>query len=413
MGLALGVMLVLDMGLAFTGSRTPWGQVLLLTGLGLWGLRAPAPSFTTTDRPASWWRRAWFPLLMLPALVLTGLVVTWANHRWGWGLADPAQRLQGPHQLSPRLALWQSGWILFRQAPWLGTGWGDYAWHQYQAVLSIGPVEPAQSAHNLMLDLLARTGLLGTLLILAPLAMWGWRALQGRPSAGRTFMLGVVGTLLVHAMVEFPETYLFFLLPVAFLIGRWGERPGPTEVLVATGVHPSRPSMDRVWGGTVTALAGATLVAVLAVGVGYRQAEQAQDDARIPALGTVKKPHTQGLGRLFDPWLDAMSWPDRLEQQPLAALDPGFDPRMARTLALAPRVDHLRRLVIALAQAGRNEAAWDAAQRWALLSQGYRRWPQEWAAAMNVVAHDPTSPGLKTLGERLQTLPVPLGTARP
>ncbi len=107
-----------------------------------------------------------------------------------------------------RLAHWQAGLAMFGDAPWLGVGIGNYgvayaSYHQAYWYDALG------HAHNVFINFLAETGVLGTAAFLAfwmAVAAGSVRTLRSAPSAyGRALAAGVLGTwtyLTVHSFFD-------------------------------------------------------------------------------------------------------------------------------------------------------------------------------------------------------------------
>lgn len=121
-----------------------------------------------------------------------------------------------------RLAIWQESWAVFKTSPMLGVGLGNYP-----LALDFGAnYRSAVTSHNLYLDILAETGLLG-------LAVWGWfgwgvlgGAARQSKNQNRTLVIlgsGVLGSgvyFLTHSFFEtaiFNPTILAYLMIVAGL----------------------------------------------------------------------------------------------------------------------------------------------------------------------------------------------------
>ena len=69
---------------------------------------------------------------------------------------------------------WQLAWKLFAAAPWIGVGPGEFAGASFAHGL---PIELATelvwtSPHNLVLQLLSETGLVGTVPVAAGFLIW-------------------------------------------------------------------------------------------------------------------------------------------------------------------------------------------------------------------------------------------------
>ncbi|MGI4856369.1 MAG: Wzy polymerase domain-containing protein [Janthinobacterium lividum] len=208
-----------SLGLALTVSRTPWLQTAVIFVVSL----AMAWSDGRTAMLVRGWQkgRRWLvPVLTVLIFCAMNVLVRRLNLSLGLHLAESAaDRFKDAGQISPRLALWDYGWTMFKTHPWLGVGWGEFPRFQYQLVQQLGRVEIANNSHDIVIDVLAKTGLIGAGIVALGLGFWIWRVLRASCSAARLFALGLLAILAVHTLVEYPQQYLFFLLPAAFLIG--------------------------------------------------------------------------------------------------------------------------------------------------------------------------------------------------
>lgn len=213
-------LVVLSIGIALTVSRTPILQAVVV------GAGAAATALSATrGRPgrADWVRAAVLGALPLLVLIAAMALVSLLNQSLELHLASTTERLARELHVSPRLALWRYALEIAREHPLLGVGWGEYMRAQYLIADRLGPVVVADNAHNIVLDLLAKTGIAGALAVLVPCVLWAWRCAQavraGREASQRIYCLTMVTVVAVHAMLEFPQTYAFFLLPVCLLLG--------------------------------------------------------------------------------------------------------------------------------------------------------------------------------------------------
>lgn len=118
-----------------------------------------------------------------------------------------------------RLAIWQQMLHAIMEQPL----WG-YGWHQTSVAYTLisdyfqGPVW-IRSAHNFVLDFVIWNGLMIGLPFLAYFLYWGIRLIRGVNSLESVIGILMVTVFLVHAMLEFPQNYAYFLLPIGFVIG--------------------------------------------------------------------------------------------------------------------------------------------------------------------------------------------------
>ncbi|CAJ0740545.1 hypothetical protein R16034_02187 [Ralstonia edaphis] len=211
----LVVTLLLLLGMALTFSRMTWIHVAVV------GLLAGIP--LAAERRG----RPWTTRLFVLAAPLVLLMVAYQGWNWLIALANGIWTFDLPGSMGERLQegaglrplLWNHAWHIFLAHPWLGGGWGDYAWNQYVQTDTLGPVEMSLNAHNIVLDLLAKVGLLGLLAALAPLVWWAFH-LRGRlRSPDTTFLCAAVAVMIVHSLLEYPLHYVYFLFPFAFALG--------------------------------------------------------------------------------------------------------------------------------------------------------------------------------------------------
>jgi multisubunit Na+/H+ antiporter MnhF subunit len=210
-------------GLALTVSRGPWLQMGVIVVAGFWMAFAEQrrnPSFRRSNRE-------WLiPVVLAVLFFAVNAAVRWANVHYDLGLAQSAaERMKDSSQIAPRLALWKYGWTMFRTHPLLGVGWGEFPRYQFDLAKALGGVEIANNSHDIFIDLLAKTGLIGLGIVLLGLAAWFVRVVRAPHTAARVFGLALIGVLVMHALVEYPQQYMFFLLPAMFVIGLLDTKP--------------------------------------------------------------------------------------------------------------------------------------------------------------------------------------------
>jgi len=229
-------------GLALTQSRMGW-LALTVVVAGVWYWRVLWP-----DRRLPWAVSGLYLFFWICPFVL----------RWlqsALMLGNDASFLRMQEQGELRLTAWR----LFLQAawerPWAGYGWTELT----QAQIAVADQLPALGvtfghSHNLFLDLLLWCGIPLGLLLVGVLLRWFWarlRAVQTPQDAAIYMLLGVVA---IHAMVELPLHYAYFLLPVGLFMG-------------VLDVRLAAPVVIRTPRWTLTLLC---LIAVLALAVTIR-----------------------------------------------------------------------------------------------------------------------------------------------
>jgi O-antigen ligase len=123
-----------------------------------------------------------------------------------------------------RLIAWNVALRLFAGAPLLGVGPGEFGGAAFALGLPeklAGP-EIWTTPHNLILQLLAETGLLGAILVCAGLGLWlldSARSFLKVAQPADWWILACVSVELLHAMVEYPLWYAHFLAVTALIMG--------------------------------------------------------------------------------------------------------------------------------------------------------------------------------------------------
>jgi len=332
LALLMVVMHVLLLGMALTFSRVIWIHIAVV------GMLAGIP-LAAEARGRAWPIRL---LTLVGPLFLLALayqswnwVIAWANGVWAFDLpGSMGERMEAGIGL--RTLLWKHAWHIFLAHPWLGGGWGDYAWNQYVQTDTLGQVEMSMNAHNIVLDLLAKAGLAGLLAVFVPLAWWAFDLRKRLWQPDTAFLCAVAAVVLVHSLLEYPLHYVFFLFPFALVLGYLDRK------------RLSVPSGDiaRMLSGVIV-VCGAMLVARL--WTDYRTVErlyfvQEGADKTLAKSGEI-------LLKPYAALAIAMNAPVNRETAPaMAALE-------RRAVQFYPGPADVQRYALALAFEGKNEEA--------------------------------------------------------
>ncbi len=156
--------------------------------------------------------------LLLQALVAAGVLQGAPRE----SLTAAERMVDGAASIADRLRLWQGAWLMFMADPLVGAGWGQFATGFFERAALLYPEGGYQlyhHAHNLVMQLLAETGLAGLACLVLPLAC-ALRRPAVPPQAGGGWLLAALGvTLLLHSLLEYPLWYAYFLAPAALLLG--------------------------------------------------------------------------------------------------------------------------------------------------------------------------------------------------
>lgn len=208
--IAMASAIVLAFGLAMTQSRTPLLAFCLVV-----------PSYLLMRKRTA---------LRLSTLALALIAAVFVLTALEWSSLNKALLLPHASSLADRsgenlrLTLWQSMVAAAGRSPWIGYGWNQVPLAQQAIALDF----PAtrwffDSSHNLLLDLALWNGVPIAVLVAAGLVVWFLRqAFACRDSLCWCALLAVV-LVFCHAIVEYPLSYAYFLLPVGFLMGALSE----------------------------------------------------------------------------------------------------------------------------------------------------------------------------------------------
>ena len=201
--------------LSLSGSRSTW---LYLGSLAVLAVLAYRKGNSDSARAAMR-----FAIALLPGFALAHAVASmpWlAPSHMHTTVLDRMFELAGTS--SERLQLWREAGLMFLDNPVTGVGWGQYSWHYflYGGVLpDVRLTGLYNHAHNLFLHLLAETGLTGTAIVAAGLAVWAWKTwpILERPAAW--WLWSGISVLGIHSMLEYPLWNAYFLGVACILFG--------------------------------------------------------------------------------------------------------------------------------------------------------------------------------------------------
>ena len=208
---ALAVPLLLVMTLS--GSRSSWLYLAMTSGLAWWWGRHDA-----AQRPL-----LRYSLLLLAGFGLMHLFVQLPFMEGASARIDTMQRLFGDDPTgSIRLYLWREAGLMFLQSPWLGVGFGQFAWHHFQLlpVLQPGNITGLyNNAHNVIFQLAAEAGMPGLLALFGALGVWLYGLRRMAMDAAHWWGSASLGVLAIHSLLEYPLWYTYFVAVAAMLLG--------------------------------------------------------------------------------------------------------------------------------------------------------------------------------------------------
>ncbi len=252
--LAVLLLVLTTMALVLTQSRTGMVIVLVLVVLSPWVARC-------SERLRTWQVWAWAAGFFLLTFLYQGL---------GEQASKAALGVQQVVQVGLRPLMWKQFGAALMDAPWLGYGWLQTVHAQQVGGLSVPGLEQAIYSHNQILDLAIWMGVPLLLLVLCVAILWLWRRRQEFDRAQVRWHVIWLAPLGVHAMLEFPLAYAYFLIPAAVIAGmidRWTDPALSTRSeLTAAG--------GRSWSWACAAMLLAYTLLATAIAVEYTQAEE-------------------------------------------------------------------------------------------------------------------------------------------
>lgn len=354
-GLPVTALAVLPMlfVLGLSGSRAAVLYLLAAFGLAAWA--------RSRDQNATATRLLWLTGLYLAGYFLMQVVVDAGFFRHDARLSVTALErfTTAGASVADRIRLWQAAWMLFTEQPLSGAGWGMFGLRFFEMAAVHYPdaaYQLYQNPHNLVLHLLAETGLPGLVCVVVPLgiALWPSAAANGpRPERWLIPALGAV--LVLHSLLEYPLWYAYFLGIAGLLLG-----------LLPLRMHQLR--MGSRWRWLVAASLCAAIFNLASLWLDYRGFEAifqsrpgAVDRRQLPAL--MMRLHQNPLLRPYVEVATAFS---------ISLDEAGLDRQLfvnSRALRFVPEVSLVYRQVLLLALADRP------AEARALLAQARQAYP--------------------------------------
>ena len=185
----------------------------------------------------------------------------------------------------PRLQAWAIALRVFIGAPLAGVGAGEFAGAAFESGLDPSLTRLGEvwtSPHSLPLHLLAETGLVGAVLVLGGLSVWGWQAARWywtERQVASWWLIAAVGIEMIHSLIEFPLWSAHFLGVTALLMG------------VGARLDPRSPAVSRTgW------IAPAAACAALSVALGltlrdYVRLDMTRISGTTPTLTPAAQAH--------------------------------------------------------------------------------------------------------------------------
>lgn len=150
-----------------------------------------------------------------------------------------------------RFKLWSSLLTAVWDRPWFGYGWMQTSFAQFvadpYAIINEGT---HRHAHNIFIDILLFVGIpLGSMICLAVI-FWVLKAVYSVRSPENLWVLLFLGAMGIHALLEYPLYYAYFLLPFGLMFGSLNEAM-KFKVLIETKYWPIALCMAAAAAGLI------------------------------------------------------------------------------------------------------------------------------------------------------------------
>lgn len=199
--------------MVLSGSRSSWLYLLAMVVL----------SYLWQQRDKSCRYLLHYSLLLLAGF---GLMHGLVQLPWLSGASESVTTMQrmmsGDTNGSVRLYLWHEAWLMFMQHPFMGAGLGQFAWQHFQLAPLLQQPHISglyNNAHNVVMQLAAEMGLAGVVLLLGTIGMWLWQIRKVSLTVHHWWAYVVLAVMGIHAVLEYPLWYAYFLGVAAVLLG--------------------------------------------------------------------------------------------------------------------------------------------------------------------------------------------------
>jgi len=145
----------------------------------------------------------------------TNLIEAWSNAN----VTDASTLVERASSGYLRFNIWSQMLLAVQQHPWLGYGWNQTSVAQMTVYHAFPTGEWTTSAHNVLLDLIIWNGIPLGVVVITYFACWFLWLNQQAKNTISIIAIMMVCTVLIHAMLEFPQRYAYFLLTCGFLLG--------------------------------------------------------------------------------------------------------------------------------------------------------------------------------------------------
>lgn len=229
--------------LGLSGSRSVWLYLFVALGLAAWR-RLKSPQ----DDGGRIVFIACGALIIIHYLMQLAVGAGWLTPPDRAAVTAVERLFSGVQSVTDRIGLWGAAWSIAMEHPVFGIGWGAFASRYFDFISTEGSVAPLgifNNAHNVLLQFFVETGIIGVTLLVTPLVFFLVRLLQCARDTRQWWLLGTIGVLAIHSMLEYPLWYAYFLGIAALLLG----------VAPVSGFVPQLAKLGRIFAAAMISIA--------------------------------------------------------------------------------------------------------------------------------------------------------------
>lgn len=205
--------LVTLFAITLTQSRTSWVVCIFLFFYWIFKQYKNSPRFNFPRL------LLWVGLYFVIAGYLLPVLTQLLSSSIDTGVTQTASIVQRAGSGHERLGMWVQILHAIAERPWVGYGWNQTSIAVFESI-DFNTVQVwFNSAHNVLLDILVWNGVPLGLLIIGYMSLWLFWLNKNVKDTTSIIAILMVVAILIHAMLEFPQRYAYFLLPMGFLLG--------------------------------------------------------------------------------------------------------------------------------------------------------------------------------------------------
>lgn len=203
--------------MSLSASRSTWLYLLMMNILAWWWFRRDTEQRLLLR----------YSLLLLIGFGLMHMIIKLPFLAGATTSVDTMQRLFNDSAGgSVRLYIWHEAFLIFLQSPWLGVGFGQFAWNHFQMLPILQPNHISglyNNAHNIIFMMAAEAGLAGLFVLFASLGIWLYGMRRATLDAAHWWGYAALSVLAIHSLLEYPLWYTYFVAIAAILLGALDE----------------------------------------------------------------------------------------------------------------------------------------------------------------------------------------------